>query len=68
MVVIAPSGPYKIQKTPPKSLLIRLPSPPAPETVPRWPNTARQGLLGQVRGGGSWCRPNSCLAKFTPPL
>ena len=34
MVVIAPNGPYKIQKTLPESFLLRLPSPPAPETVP----------------------------------
>ena len=34
MAVRAPSGPYKIQRTPPECLLIRLPSPPAPEIVP----------------------------------
>ena len=34
MVVIAPNGPYKIQKTPPKFFLTRLPIPPAPEIVP----------------------------------
>ena len=40
MAVMAPNGPYKIQKTPPSASLQGLPSPPAPEIVPRWPATA----------------------------
>ena len=37
MAVIGPDGPYKMQKTLRKLFLIRPPSPPALEIVPRWP-------------------------------
>ena len=50
MAVIAPNGPYEIQKTPPSASLIRLPGPPGPEAVPRWPGR-RAGGGGAPVGG-----------------
>ena len=40
-----PNGPYEIRKTFPSASLVGLPSPPAPETVPRWPTAAARGRL-----------------------
>ena len=50
MVVIAPNGLYKTQKTPSSSSLQGSLCPPAPEIVPRWPSPgarSRRSLRGR---------------------
>ena len=68
MAVIAPNGPYEIQKTLPSASLQGSLSPPAPEIVPRWPRLAAPGRSTTSRTGRTGYRPPSEGRRGGPPL